>query len=304
MVSWRGMGQTLAIVGVGAIGGAVAADLADLGRHHLTLCTRSAFDRLEVRHPGGTSTIEQPPVTAPAGIGRPVDWVLLATKAHHSAGARPWLDALCAPGTRVAVLQNGVDHVDRIAPLVPPETAIVPVVVQLPAERDRAGRVVQSRDGLLLVPDSPDGRAFAALFEGARTAVRATADFRAQAWWKLLSNAALGGVAALAIRDNSVARDPGVRAVIVRLMDEIVAVARAEGVALPDDAPAKVLDRVLEAAGTHWSSISADRRAGRPMEWAVRNAVVGRIGRRHGVPTPWNDAITALLRVADEGVRG
>ncbi len=70
---------------------------------------------------------------------------------------------------------------------------------------------------------------------------------------------------------------------------------------LPEDAPRKSIERVLGAAADHWSSISVDRREGRPMEWEVRNAVVGRLGRRYGVPTPLNDAITALLRAADVG---
>ena len=68
-----------------------------------------------------------------------------------------------------------------------------------------------------------------------------------------------------------------------------------------DDAPDKVLAMILGAAPDHWSSITVDRREGLPMEWEVRNAVVGRLGRRYGIPTPLNDAITALLRAADVG---
>lgn len=133
--------------------------------------------------------------------------------------------------------------------------------------------------------------------------MRPTADFTSQAWWKLISNAALGGVCALAVRESAIARDPDVRELVIRLMDEIVAVGRAEGAKLPDDAPDKVLERVLAAAADHMSSISVDRRAGRAMEWEVRNAVVGRLGRLHGIPTPWNDAVTVMLRAADEGIR-
>ena len=57
----------------------------------------------------------------------------------------------------------------------------------------------------------------------------------------------------------------------------------------------------LRAASDHWSSITVDRREGRPMEWEVRNAVIGRLGRAHGIETPMNDAITALLKAADSG---
>jgi len=48
---------------------------------------------------------------------RPVDWVLLATKAQQTPQAGLWLARLCRPGTVVVVLQNGVDQVARVAPL-------------------------------------------------------------------------------------------------------------------------------------------------------------------------------------------
>jgi 2-dehydropantoate 2-reductase len=203
----------------------------------------------------------------------------------------------------VAILQNGVDHVERIRPLVPVGTRLVPVVIQLPSEKRGPGDIEQSHVGLLFVPEDDDGRAFAALFAGARTPVRPTPDFRSQAWWKLLSNAALGGVCALALQPNRIAGEPGVRELVVALMQEIAAVGRADGANLPDDAPEKVLERVLGAAPDHWSSISVDRREGRPMEWEVRNEVVGRLGRRYGIATPLNDAITALLRAADASAK-
>jgi len=291
----------IAVVGVGAIGGSVAADLCDLGRHEVALCARTRFEALVVEHPAGVSRTTAAVLGGPEDVSRAVDWVLLATKAYQCADARPWLAALCGPGTRVAVLQNGVDHVERVAPLVPDGTEVLPVVVQLPAEKTGPGHVLQARAGMLLVPDDDLGRAFAGLFEGGRTRVVATADFVTQAWWKLVSNASLGGICALALRGNDVANEPAVRDLCLALMEEVALVARAEGAALPEDAPEKALALMLHGAPGHWSSIAVDRRAGRPMEWAVRNDVVGRRGRLHGIATPMNDAITTLLRAADEG---
>jgi len=300
-------GRRIAVVGLGAIGGAVAADLADRGCHRLVLCARTPVETLRVDHTEGRSDVVAPVVTDPDTARRAFgdaapDWVLLATKAHQTPAAQPWLAALCGPATRLAILQNGVDHVERLRPLAPEGTALVPVVIQLPATKRAPGHVEQTHPGVLFVPDDAPGRDFAALFEGGRTTVRATDDFHSQAWWKLISNAALGGVCALALRPNRVAADPELRALVVALMEEVAAVGRAAGAKLPPDAPDKVLARVLGAAPDHWSSITVDRREGRAMEWEVRNAVVGRLGRRHGVPTPWNDAITALLRAADAGV--
>jgi 2-dehydropantoate 2-reductase len=294
-------GSHIAVVGIGAIGGSIAADLLDLGRHDLQLCTRTPFKALEVRHPAGVSRVEATVVTEPSNA-HPVDWVLLATKAHQSAGATPWFEQLRGPNTVVVVLQNGVDHEERIAPLLPNGMKILPVVVQVPAEKHAAGKIEQMHSGTLIVPDCKTGHDFAALFEGARTNINISDDFTTQAWWKLLNNAALGGVCALVLRKNGIAADPEIRSLILELMGEVLAVGRAEGAKLPDDAPEKALRMVLAAAPGHWSSITADRRAGRKLEWQARNAVVGARGRKHGIATPLNDVITTLLRAADDGL--
>lgn len=290
----------IAVVGVGAIGGAVAADLADLGRYELQLCTRSSFSALEVRHTAGTSKLSAPVLEDPKAA-KPADWILLATKAHQSESARPWFDVLCHERSVVVVLQNGVDHEQRIAPLVPEGVRILPVVVNLPAEKIEPGSIEQTNPGMLTVPDDEIGRGFAALFEGARMRLKVSDDFITQAWWKLLSNAALGGVCALSLRENTVADDPDVRDLILGLMREVAAVAQAVGAKLPADAPERSLKLVLDAAPDHWSSITVDRREGRKLEWRARNAVVGKIGRQNGVATPLNDVVTTLLKATDGG---
>ena len=81
-------------------------------------------------------------------------------------------------------------------------------------------------------------------------------------------------------------------------MSEVVAVGRAEGAQFADDFIDQTLAILTGHAATHWTSMAADRRDGRPMEWQIRNAVVGRLGRRHGIATPMNDLFTTLLKAA------
>jgi 2-dehydropantoate 2-reductase len=298
---------SVAVVGPGAIGVAVAAGLM---AHRPLLCGRrpAGVQRVARLDDG---VVEVGPVLAdpdqadlhsadPQLTPGPVDWVLLATKAHQSGGAAPWLRRLCGPGTVVAVLQNGIDHVERIQPLVPSAT-VLPVVVLLAADRTSPDLVRQRAPGRLTVPAGPEGDRFAQLFPaGDPISVRVSDDFVTQAWWKLMTNAAVGAVAALTLRDNGVLTDPGVDELLAQLMAEVVAVSGACGAKLPAGAPRRAVAQA-QAAAHHWSSIAADRRDGNALEWEVRNAVVGRLGRRHGVPTPLNDAMTTLLRAADPG---
>src|SRR5262245_4267269 len=99
----------IAIVGAGAIGGGGASLLASAGRHELVLCVRRPIRQLVVQNSVGEMRIEATVLTGPQQA-RPVDWVIVATKAYDVAAAALWLDPLCAGGAPVAVLQNGVEH--------------------------------------------------------------------------------------------------------------------------------------------------------------------------------------------------
>lgn len=286
----------IAVVGLGAVGGTVAAALGDAGhvpflaaRNRVERITRS-LDKLETRY-------EFPCWTDPADAS-PVDWVLLCTKAYQVEGAAPWLERLVDDETQIAVLQNGVDHVERLSHLVPPER-IVPVVVYMACERDQPGFVSQVRPGRLHVPDLPNGRQFAALFTGS-PAVEGVAetDFASLLWRKLTINATTGGICALSLNPNRVLSDEAMRGSAGALMEEVMAVGRAEGATFPDRFVDETLAMLAGPVGAHWTSMAQDRKAGQRMEWEVRNAVVGKIARRHGISTPLNDLVTALLSVA------
>ena len=107
--------KRVVILGAGAIGGAMAADLLDHADAEVALIARTRFPELVVEHPRGTSrhsvTMFGDPDTEDEVL--PADWLLLATKAHQSEAALPWFKRLVTSRTRIAVLQNGIDHVER-----------------------------------------------------------------------------------------------------------------------------------------------------------------------------------------------
>ena len=124
----------VAVVGAGAIGSTVAAALQRAGRHDVQLCARRDPGPIVVERPDGDRVaLTAPVVVDPANAVGPADWVVLAVKAHQTEGAAAWLRALCAPGTTVAVLQNGIDHVERVAPLAGAAT-VLPTVNWCPVE--------------------------------------------------------------------------------------------------------------------------------------------------------------------------
>jgi 2-dehydropantoate 2-reductase len=283
----------IALIGPGAIGGLVAAWLCQDDRNHVTVCARTPIQSLQLETSDGVIEARPTVLTQPEQ-GHTADWVLVATKAYDSASAAAWFSGLLDEDTRVAVLQNGVDHVERFSEFLPAER-IVPVVVDCPTERVEPERIRQRGPATLVVPESAIGSAFAELF--ARTQIDATTDkeFVTVAWRKLCINAA-GAVNALTLEPARIAHEPHAEMVMRKLVLEAVAVGRVEGAKLDDSIADEVITMYQNQPGDSINSLLADRLAARPMEIDLRNGVIVRLGRRHGISTPFNEMAVALLK--------
>jgi 2-dehydropantoate 2-reductase len=280
----------VAVIGTGALG-TVFAWAAERGGAGVTVCARTPVESLTLEIDGGTTTLATAPVTDPAAVG-PADWVLVTTKTQDTASAGPWLDRLAGPDTTVVVLQNGIGRRERVAPLAPAAT-VVPAVVYLSAERAAPGHVVHRRNRRVLLPPGPWVDGLAAVLPGIE--VTAEPDFATASWRKLLANVAANPITALTLRRVAVLAEPEVRELVVTLLREAVAVGRAEGARLTDediDTTLAFYDAGNPDGGT---SMLYDRLAGRPMEHEEFSGVVTRLGRTHGIPTPANQAMYALL---------
>ena len=284
------------MIGLGAIGGVAAGCLAAAGRYDLVACVRHPIERLTLDAPDGTVTLPLPALTDPAQAN-PVDWVLLCTKTHATASTAPWLKALCVPSTRVAVLQNGVDHVARVLPFVGAAT-VLPVIVYYNGERLGADHVKLRRgaDPDVIVADDDAGRAFTQLFEGTPLRVKLGKDFATLAWRKLLLNAVASPVTALTLQRQAVLRRADIQALCLAVLEEAIAVGRAEGAKLAADEAARTLATLFTFSGELGTSMYFDRLANRPLEHEALTGAIVTAGERHGIATPLNRALLALLR--------
>jgi 2-dehydropantoate 2-reductase len=289
----------IAVVGPGAIGTTVAAALHEVGRTP-AVYGRSArpWTRLDV--PDEPPIVIGAPVVTDVAEATPVDLVLLAVKTTQTAAATPWLEALCGPGTVVCALQNGVEQVGSIAPLLGDGVTVVPSVVWFPAEAQADGSVRLRGAARLTVPDDEAGRLVAAAFDGSRCDVECVPDFRSAAWRKLLQNA-MAGLMVLTGRRSGMYRRDDIAELSRAYVRECLAVARAEGAVIGDDVPDEIVTRFAAHPQDLGTSILADRVAGRPLEWDVRNGVIGRLGRAHGIPTPISDVVVPLLAAGSDG---
>ena len=294
---------SVAVVGLGSVGGIAAACLAAAGRHDIVACVRQPLDRLTLER--GTETAEVPlrALTEPAAA-TPVDWVLLCTKTPATASTAPWLKRLCGPATTVAVLQNGIDQVARVKPLAGGAT-VLPAIVYYNGERLAADRVRlrQVGDDDFVLADDAAGRAFAQLFAGTPLRVRLVEDFTTLLWRKLLMNATANPVSALTLQRQAVFRRADVQALCLDILAESIAVGRADGAHLAPDEAQRIMTQLLGYSPELGTSMYFDRLAGRPLEVDALTGAIVAAGERHGIATPLNRALLTLLRAVSDAAQ-
>jgi 2-dehydropantoate 2-reductase len=289
---------SIALIGPGAIGTTIAAALHEVGRTP-TICGRTAHASLELRVDEGRIVVPGPVQTDPVAIQNPFDLVFLAVKATQIEAAASWIAACCGSKTVLCVLQNGVEQKALVSPYLS-GGPVLPAVVWFPAQREADASVWLRGTARLSLPDAPETSLVLAALRGTRCSVDVAADFISVAWRKLLQNA-VAGLMVLTGRHAGMFSRTDITALALAYLRECLAVARAAGATLDDDAPQEIVDGFQRAPADLSTSILADRQAGAPLEWDSRNGVVQRYGRSHGIATPLSDLIVPLLAAASDG---
>ena len=286
------------LVGPGAIGLTVAGAVLQRPEMALAVAARTPFEQIVVEYDDERIECEVPVLTDPFAITGPFHLVLLGTKAHQTPAVAKWLDAACGPDTDVVVLQNGITHHERVAPMIGP-ASLVPAVVNIPGDREAPGHVRVGFRRQLIVPDDDAGRRTMHRFDDTFLTVTTTDDWHTAAWRKLVMNAVIGTITVLTRTPNSILADREARALALDLADEVEQVAIADGAAIEPGGFAAVVDLVGGAAGDHMSSMTTDRVNGAPTEWEIRNHDVLRRAEKHGIEVPLFRRLTTLVRLGE-----
>ncbi len=266
----------------------------------MLVCGRTPREQIELRPDGAAPIVVPGPVcTDPAEITAPVEVVVLAVKATQNDEAAGWLARLCDERTLVAVLQNGVEQVEQVQPHCP-ASAVVPGIVWFSAETQPDGWVRLRTEARLVLPTGPAAEMIADLLRGAGCTVECDPDFNTAAWRKLLVNA-LAGLMVLSGRRSGMFRRDDVATMSRRYVAECLAVARAEGARLGDEVVDEMVEMFQHAPVDMRTSMLADREAHRRQEWDIRNGVILRKARAHGLATPISDIVVPLLAAASDG---
>jgi 2-dehydropantoate 2-reductase len=312
----------IVVVGLGAVGGFIAARLARAG-HAVHALARGATlaavrrDGLLLTEGGSTHRLALDASDDAAVIGA-ADLLVIALKAPALAAAAHTLAPLVGDRTLVLPAMNGVPwwflatapHNDAEPLLaVDPQSAIAATlpalrtlgcIVHLTCSTTAPGHVQHGFGQRLIVGEpaggaSPRCDAVATLLESGGFTVERSADVRRDIWYKLWGNMTMNPVSALTgSACDMILDDPLLRAFMARAMGEAAAIGARIGCPIEQSAEARMaLTRELGAFKT---SMLQDAEGGRPLEVDALVGAVREIGARVGVPTPEIDTLFALTR--------
>jgi 2-dehydropantoate 2-reductase len=297
----------VAVIGAGGTGGYFGGLLARAG-HDVTFVARGAhLDAIRARglavasRLSGNFTVRAAATDDIRSIG-PADLVLVCVKTYSMDQVLPGLPALVGPKTMIASLQNGIDNEERIAAVTGPGP-VLGMVAQVSSFIRGPGQIGQTAGpgrlifGELAGGESPRTASLLSVFRDAGIAAEVRSDIRVALWEKFIFICGVSGVTAVTrLPLGVILADRDGPALMRATLDEVVAVAQAEGIAIPSgfSGPAVEFMRGLEP----WmrGSMAQDLLDGRRLELEALNGTVVRLGRERDVAVPVNWTIYAALR--------
>src|SRR3954465_12228723 len=303
----------IGIMGSGGLGGYFGAKLAQGGADvhfiargkHLQ-AMRSAGLRIEGPEPLHVKDVKVTDRPADAGV---MDVVMLGVKLWDTEQAIAQMRPMVGPDTAIISFQNGVlkDQYLRAAfdeRQIMGGVGYVATTIEAPGVIRQTGPMQRLIFGEFDGSRSPRGEALlAAALAGGINAELST-DILREIWQKFVFLVGLSGTTTT-MRNTigPIRSDPQARAFLSDVMQEVIAVGRAHGVALPSDHLEAALQRADTVAPDMTSSMHHDLERGNPLEVRWLAGGVVELGRAKGVATPLNRAIADILALHAQGKR-
>jgi 2-dehydropantoate 2-reductase len=305
----------IGIIGVGGVGAYFGGRLAQAGEDVMFIARGRTVDALRSRglrvdSINGDFALDRVHATDdPSSIG-PVDAIIVATKAWQVREAAQTVKPMIGPQTIVVPLENGMDAPDDIAAVVGAGHAmgglctLVSFVVEPGHIRHAAADPVIMFGDLQNRPNKMV-EALRDAFVRAKVNAQIPRDIVHSMWSKFLFIAPLSGMGSITRVPIGLWRSlPETRGMVEAALHELLAVARARGADLADEAVATTMARYDALAPDATSSLQRDVVDGKPSELEAQLGSVVRMGRAAGVPTPMHEFMYNCLLPQEKKARG
>jgi len=299
----------IAAMAAGAVGGYFAARLAAAG-HDVFFIARGAHlaamrkNGLRIESVHGDLHLPKPNVTDDPKTVGPVDIVIFAVKLWDTEQAAAATKPMVAANTRVITLQNGVDSVERIGAILPPDcviggTAGIGSTIAAPGVIRHISKFAGIRFGR--ADGKPDATltAFVDAAKKANVDAAIVPDIQHELWFKFILLAATSGATAtFRAPAGPIVADPELRAFMRQLMQETYEVGKAKGVRLEPDIVDQRMKYVIDNMPPEMkASMANDLDRGNRLELDWLSGKVRALGRELGIPTPASDTVCLVLKL-------
>jgi 2-dehydropantoate 2-reductase len=293
----------IAVMGAGAVGAYYGGMLARAG-HEVVLVARPAHVQA-IRERGlllQTTTFTEPVrlrADSDAAAVQGASLVLFCVKSTDTVEAGGLMAPHLTPGAVVWSLQNGVDNAERLREKLPGHE-VHPAVVYVATEMAGAGHVRHHGRGELVIgPEAASHAGIVQAFSQAGVPLEVSGNVAGALWAKLVLNCAYNALSALSrLPYGRLAQGAGVRAAMRDVVEECLAVARADGIEIPGD-PWAAVERIAITMPQQFSSTAQDLMRGKPSEIDFINGHVVRRGEALDVPVPANRLLHTLVKLVE-----
>src|SRR5437764_12048318 len=298
----------IAVVGAGAVGGyfggmfaRAGAPIVFIGRKHFADAVNS--NGLILDKPEGQERIAIKATVNMSSV-RDCSLILFCVKANYTSATAREMASFVRPNATVVCLQNGVDNADQVRAAT--NVVTVPAAVYVAVSVPESGRVKHlARGDLIIGPRSKITTELTKLFVRAGIPCRISDNIEGELWVKLLRNCALNAISALGhARYGEIAQSDDAKQLMQKIVDEVLAVARAACVVLPGvHDRASGMAAAMEIAtqmSDALSSTAQDLNRGRPTEIDSLNGYICRRGAELGIPVMVNQALFTLVKLAEQ----
>jgi 2-dehydropantoate 2-reductase len=290
------------VVGAGAIGSLYAAKLSS----HADVMVVARRAHADAINRGGLKVVGvesfNARISATTAVERiaPGTLILLTTKVNDNRAAVDPLVEHLRDETTILCLQNGYGGEQIVRDAIggrKPNVVVLRAITQFGAIFQEPGVVDYKVAGHTLIEGHPRSAAIAALFTACGLKATVTEAIAAQVWWKLIFNCVINPITSITGTEVGGIADPRLDPLKQRVVDECLAVARAEGVTFAID----FMQTITEVFGTsrNIASMRQDLLKRKPTEIEHMNGAVVRLGARHGIACPVNEALVAMIKALE-----
>ncbi len=298
----------IAIFGAGAMGSIYAGLFVEAGHEvhavdiwqaHVEAINR---DGLRIEGASGDRVVTGIRATGDGSTVGACDLYVLATKAAGVGPAAEVIAPLMGAESVVLTIQNGLGAGERIARFLPAERILLGVADGFGASMRGPGHVHHNAMNLIRLGEMNGGMTdrlerVTRIWQDAGFNARAFADIEQLIWGKYICNVAFSGPCT--VFDYTLGElmaDPAAWEIAKGCAREVAALARAKRIDVDYGDP----DEYISAFGRKMPgarpSMLLDHRAGRRSEVDAINGMAVELGRELGIPTPYNEVLTAIIR--------